>query len=184
MSDNRLLIKAFDFAAQSSIFEEEALSFWCELMIRLYDRGFLYGCFKGDSLMAVAGLCRVPQWHERYLEELPSEESGSCLYIPFFVLESSRAHDPMQMLRHYLKEHPEVGEILYCEKYRRSDRALRRQIRRRQIVRSRDDRFDESHAYKTRIGVVPPELINLRDADRLGFFPETPEPAEETAVNA
>lgn len=170
MSQNRLLIKAFDFVAKSSIFEEESLSFWCELMIRLYDRGLLYGCFKGDELMAIAGLCRVSEWEERYLDELPETDSGSRLYIPFFILESERQSDPIQLLRHYLKEHPEVSEILYCEKYRRSERSMKRQIRRRQVVRVHEDRFETSQAYKNKIGVMPPELINLREADRWALF--------------
>lgn len=171
MSQNRLLIKAFDFVAKSSIFEEESLSFWCELMIRLYDRGLLYGCFKGDEIMAIAGLCRVPEWDERYLDELPEADSGSRLYIPFFILESERQNDPIQLLRHYLKEHPEVEEILYCEKYRRSDRAVKRQVRRRQVVRVHEDRFETSQAYKNKIGVMPPELINLKEADLCALFP-------------
>lgn len=170
MSQNRLLIKAFDFVAQSSIFEEESLSFWCELMIRLYDRGLLYGCFKGDELMAIAGLCKVPEWEERYLDELPDTDNGSRLYIPFFLLESERQSDPMQLLRHYLKEHPEVSEILYCEKYRRSERSVKRQIRRRQVVRVHEDRFENAHAFKNKIGVTPPELINLREADLCALF--------------
>lgn len=166
MSENRLLIKAFDFVAKSSIFEEESLSFWCELMIRLYDRGLLYGCFKGEELMAIAGLCRISEWDERYLKELPEESAGTRLYIPFFVLDSERASDPIQLLRHYLKDHPDVTEILYCEKYRRSERLVKAQVRRRQVVRLHEDRFEASNSYTTKIGVLPPELMNLKHADQ------------------
>lgn len=181
MSENRLLIQAFDFTAKSSIFEEESLSFWCELMIRLYDRGFLYGCFRGDDLMAVAGLCRISEWQDRYLEQIPDQESGSCLYIPFFALESLRTQDPMQMLRRYLHDHSEVDEIIYCEKFRRAGRDVPKQIKRRRILRNHGNRFEENQTYKTRIGVLPPELVNLKLADQQGFSGEALFSSEERA---
>ncbi|MCM8775086.1 MAG: hypothetical protein NC930_01835 [Candidatus Omnitrophica bacterium] len=156
-----VLAKAYDLAHTSGIFYDQMTLEWTTNLIRLYERGWLYGVFSRDDLIAVAGAYRIKQWDEKYRYELPDQEEGNILYVSFFASESDDMSEPLKFLRHFLRENPDINELIY---YKKNGAVRRRHFRlNHAIVKKEGHRgrhTDRRYCLlKERINIIPPDIL-------------------------
>lgn len=161
-----LLIQVYNFLRQCGLFDEEATLDWVSRLNRLHSRGWLYGSYLRDELLAVAGAFRIPSWDEKYLTEIPDHESGKILFISFFAAIPSHSTAPLKLLRQHLRRYPQIREIIYFKKNWRPGKPLYELERRRLIIQ---ETRKSPNDYSVRLGsprrlwIQPPELFPLTE---------------------
>lgn len=157
-----MLIKAYELVRSSEVFFDRASLEWASQFYSMYKRGWLYGATQGEELLAVAGAFRIPEWDEKYRHEIPEKESGNLLYVSFFCSQSSDNTVALKLLKCFLRENPEIEEIIYFKKDWDAGR------KRFKLIKPKDACWENalheiSDSYPTkrkRIVIEPPEFAS------------------------
>lgn len=87
-----------------------------------HDKGYLYTNKKANTF--VCGY-KIPEVNDKWRVTIPEEESGEIFFVNFAVSEDSDKWALLKMFRGYLKDNPDVKELVY---YRRNNDKDFRQI--------------------------------------------------------
>ncbi|MFZ5802707.1 MAG: hypothetical protein ACOY3K_06330 [Candidatus Omnitrophota bacterium] len=117
MKETTLLRKVFELVKASGVFQKKWDSELMDDLFRMHDRRWLYCSFRGSDLLAVAGAFRIPEWDDRYFNELPEVDEGEILYVPFLVSTADEPLVPLRLVKFCLRENASIKEIIYYKKY-------------------------------------------------------------------
>lgn len=87
-----------------------------------HDRGYLYTNRKANTF--VCGY-RIPEVNDKWRVTIPEEETGEIFFVNFAVSEDSSKWALLKMLRSYLRDNPDIHDLVY---YRRNSDTDFRQI--------------------------------------------------------
>ncbi len=171
--ENKMLIRAYELIRSSEVFFDRTSLEWTRQLYAMYKRGWLYGATHGDDLLAVAGAFRISEWDEKYRHELPENESGNLLYVSFFCSQSQDIMIALKLLRHFLKENPEIKEIVYYKKDWNAGRRrfkLMRPSQHEWATNLTESTFNAEQPRK-RLIIEPPELNSVFNVKKSADMP-------------
>ena len=86
ISQQELLREVFGMVMKAGLKKDMKPMQWAKLLLALHNRGFLYIIPGNDKpIDIVVGGYRIPSTDEKYLREVPKEESGDIFYCPFYL---------------------------------------------------------------------------------------------------
>lgn len=114
-----LLMKCFHMACASNVCPESPREDLLKAIIFSHDKGYL---LTNKDASAFANVYRVKS--ESDVEKIPEVEDGELAYVNFAISEQKNPFVLLKMLREYVKQNPEVKELVYFR--RNSDTDFKR----------------------------------------------------------
>ena len=86
-----------------------------------HDHGYLYANRSANAF--VCGY-RIPEVNDKWKSTIPDKEEGEIFFVNFAVSEEPNSFALLKMLRSYLKDNPDVKELVYFR--RNNDKDFKR----------------------------------------------------------
>ena len=122
--ENAFLIKIYGMVLKSKVCPESTPDEWLKTLSYMHDQGWLYYHYEDGKPSVVIGAYRIKEFTEDVTDVMPTKEEGNILYVSFAVSHSNDRNVLKKMLGAYIKEHPDLEEIILYE--RNSDEKLKR----------------------------------------------------------
>lgn len=131
MTQKELLVGCLDLIYKKRPCPETNIFDWAKTLLHLHKNGMLYAVAKEGKVILCAAAYRIKEWDEKYSDVIPEKEDGDIAYSPFSASDSDDRFLLLKVVRQYLKDNPEVKEMIFFN--RNSDQDLRRfKIRRKE----------------------------------------------------
>lgn len=127
IDDKQLILMCLQLILKSGVCPETKPYEWVKTLLYMHMKGYLYVGYEKEHLSVVVGAYRIKEFNEKVTQEIPEEEEGNILYIPFLASFAEDKNIPLRMLRNYLDKNKDIKEVVFYE--RNSDDDLRRYIR-------------------------------------------------------
>lgn len=113
MTEKDLLLKVFQLIWSKKMSDTVKPTQWLNTISYCHKRGLLYLAMQGEEVMAAGAIYRVPEWNEKFTEEIPEKDEGTIAYIPFFASKTEKRMTALRMIKNYLRSHPEVTTLKF-----------------------------------------------------------------------
>jgi len=114
-----LTIKCFIMACKSNVCPDSPREDLMKAILFSHEKGYL---LTNRDASAFANVYRVKS--EKDIENIPEKEVGEMAYVNFAISEQKNPFVLLKMLREYVKQNPEVKELIYFR--RNSDTDFKR----------------------------------------------------------
>lgn len=121
MIEKALKWKCFEMACKHNVCPETPRSEMKRVIEFSHDKGYLY-----TNKFANTFVCgyRIPELNDKWKSTIPDKENGEIFFVNFALSEDPNRWDLLKMLRAYLKENPDVKELVYFR--RNNDKDFKR----------------------------------------------------------
>lgn len=113
--EKMLINRCFLLACKHNVCPKTPRSEMKKVIEYSHDKGYLY-----TNKLANTFVCgyRIPEVNDKWKSTIPEKEMGEIFFVNFALSEDPNRWDLLKMLRSYLKENPDVKELVY---YRRGN---------------------------------------------------------------
>jgi hypothetical protein len=116
-----LLTKCLNMCRSGGVCPDSTVEELIHAICFSHERGYLYANRKANSF--VCGY-RIPEVNDKWKCTIPEKEEGEIFFVNFAVSEEPNSFVLLKMLRSYLKENPDVKELVYFR--RNNDKDFKR----------------------------------------------------------
>ena len=116
-----LLMKCFHMACKSNVCPDSSREDLLKAIIYSHEKGYL---LTNKDASAFANVYIVPEMNEYYKTVIPETESGDLAYVNFAISEEKNPWVLLKMLREYMKQNPQVKDLVYFR--RNNDKDFKR----------------------------------------------------------
>jgi hypothetical protein len=108
-----LMSRCMNMVVRNKVCPASSIEELANVIIFSHKKGYLLTNRKANAFVCCY---RIPEINDRWKNEIPENEQGDILYVNFAVSESADKWILLKILRDYMKENPDVKELVY---YRR-----------------------------------------------------------------
>lgn len=114
-NDMDIILQSLDIICESRIWKDKKPSDTLRILMYMHNKKWLYTPTVDRKVKAVIGAYRIPEVTDEILNRLPTEESGTILYICFAISlnkEDNIYRIARESLNTYLKENQDITELV------------------------------------------------------------------------
>lgn len=118
MNEYQVILQALDLLISENLFPEKKPSDVLNLLMYVHTKGWLYTPMIDGVVKVVICAYRIPDATDESLKNMPKEESGNILYVPFVIsLGDSNIYEVIrESLKLYLDANPNIEELVLEDK--------------------------------------------------------------------
>lgn len=109
------ILQSLDIIHESRLWKDKPPSHTLRILIYMHNKGWLYTPTGNGKVKAVIGAYRIPDVTDEILNKLPTEESGTILYICFAISlnkEDNIYRIARETLNTYLEKNQDITEMV------------------------------------------------------------------------
>lgn len=119
--DQLVLMRCINMALESAVCPNSKPDELIKAIVYSHEHGYLYTNRKANAF--VCGY-RIPEVSDKWSSTIPEKETGEIFYINFAVSKDINNWVLLKMLRDYLRDNPDVKELVYFR--RNNDKDFKR----------------------------------------------------------